>query len=106
MSRVKCSCGEEKVFVDTTNECDKCEHNGFALDPETAKELGVEEKCQYYDERLRTDAERLTGREIVRYECSDNGECNMGSNWNAGCSLYTCSKCSKHIDFVAFVDGC
>ncbi len=106
MERIKCNCGEEAMLIDTTSDCNKCEHNGFCVDPEVMKELDTDEDYRYYDEGLRLRAEERMGSKVVRTEAMDNGECNMGSNWNVGCSLYTCSKCGKHVDFIAFSDGC
>jgi len=104
--RVKCSCGSTLVHVDTVHECSTCKQNGFILSPDTAEALGVGEKYMYYDERLRIDAGTMLNKTISRTECEDSGECDMGTNWNAGCSLYICAECDKTVDFVAFVDGC
>jgi len=102
----KCKCGSTKMRVETSHSCGLCMLNGFCLDPELAEKLGVEEKFTYYDERLRKDAGHELGKEVKRTECEDDGECNMGSNWNAGCSLYVCANCGDTVGFVAFVDGC
>jgi len=106
MTIVRCTCGETKVFAETRSTCDKCPKNGFYVDPDTIKELGVDEDCKYYDEELRLRTEEITGKDIARTESVDNGECSMGSNWNAGCTLFICSSCGRHIDFVAFTEGC
>jgi hypothetical protein len=106
VSRIKCSCGEEAMLIDVSHTCSKCHNNGFCVDPDVMAELDTDEDYIYYDEELRLKAEERMGQEVVRTEAEDHGECKMGSNWNAGCSLYTCSKCGKLVDFVSFVDGC
>ena len=106
MERVKCICGETKVFVENRSTCDKCPKNGFYADYDIIKELGVDEDVVYYDEKLRLQAEERISKEIARTESMDNGECVMGSNWNCGCALFICSSCGRDIDFVAFKNDC
>ena len=106
MERVKCTCGETKVFVETRSTCDKCPKNGFYVDPDIIKKLGVDEDVVYYDENIRLQAEEIISKDIPRTESMDDGECAMGSNWNCGCTLFVCSSCGRDIDFLAFTDGC
>ena len=106
MSRLKCECGSEKMLIDITYTCDNCVHNGYRIYDVQLENLNIEERSRYYDEDLRKKASEDLGMDIIRDEAEDDGRCNMGENWNAGCSLYTCSKCGKVVSYVPFVNGC
>lgn len=104
---IKCTCGETRLYVIMRHDCKECPKNGFSIDCEVAEELNIEEESPYYyDEDTRVRAEEIAGYKVVRTEAEDEGECKIGTNWNAGCSRYVCSACGKHVDFVAFVQGC
>jgi len=91
MKVITCKCGSTSMKVEQRHqECAECPNNGwYDSDPEV---------CEYkYEEE---------GRKSDRTEAQDEGECGMGTNWDAGCSLYICNGCGKTIDFVPYVDGC
>jgi hypothetical protein len=94
------------MFVDTRHDCGTCVHNGFLVDDEILEKIGVDEEPIFYDEWLRIEASDALGIDIKRTEAEDDGQCEMGHNWDAGCSLYTCSECGKVVGHIPFVDGC
>jgi hypothetical protein len=94
------------MLIDIVHTCDNCVHNGYRIDDEQLENLNIEERGRYYDEDLRKKASEDLGMDIRRDEAEDDGECKMGTNWNAGCSLYTCSECGEVVNHVVFVDGC
>jgi len=102
----KCGCGSTKMRVETINSCGHCMFNGYYLDSEYSDKLCVADEMWNYDEDLRNKANDTLGLDLSRHQSQDEGECQMGSNWDAGCSLYICSDCGDIVDFVAFVDGC
>lgn len=129
MERIKCTCGETKVFVEIRNTCDGCPKNGFYVDFSVVRELGVEEDIVYsksgfyvdfsvmrelgieedvvyYDENLSRKVEERINKDIILTESKDSGECSMGSNCNSGCYTFVCSSCGRNIDFIALKDGC
>ena len=107
MEVVRCTCGETRLHVIMRHDCKECPKNGFYIGYEVAEELNIEEESSYYyDEDIRLRAEKITSSKVVRTEAEEEGECEIGTNWNAGCSMYICPACGKHVDFVAFVQGC
>ena len=102
----KCKCGSTELKVETTHSCEHCMFNGYYLDSEYSDELCVDDEMWNYDEDLLNKANDTFGLDLSRHQSQDEGECQMGSNWGAGCSLYVCSHCGDTVGFVAFVDGC
>ena len=106
MARLKCKCGSEKMVIDIVYTCDDCIHNGYRLYDEVLEDLDIKDQTVFYDEDLRKKASEILGMEILRDEVEDNGQCNIGPSWGAGCSLYACAECGELVDHVAFMDGC
>ncbi|MCP4393540.1 MAG: hypothetical protein GY804_04645 [Alphaproteobacteria bacterium] len=68
-------CNNEFFKIKIIDRCSGCEHNG------------------YYDEK---EEEYLHGiSDMERTQVNENGECEMGPAWGAGCHMYICSKCSN-----------
>ncbi len=86
-------CGRATMLISKRHDCNKCKHNGLVTDEDTSN-------FWHYDSEDREETtEIMTSAET-------NGECQMGSNWDAGCVLFVCPDCEKVVDYVAFVDGC
>ena len=78
MENYKCKCSSEMFKVYENGNCDKCLQNGVWSD---------EEDCYIYP----TDIEN----KIIRTQCSHEGYCKLGDNYNNGCWIYECSTCGQ-----------
>jgi hypothetical protein len=80
---MKCQSCKNDTFRIEESECDTCEFNGV-----WDKELG-EYRCSDDPKEERTQA-------------TEEGECDLGHTYSAGCHLYICTKCKHHSHFPTY----
>ncbi len=79
----KCEKCGANLFTIKIKDCDTCEYNG----------IWDAEECEYiYD--IKKEGERT--------QASEEGECQMGDNYDAGCYYFTCIKCG-HSDILPLI---
>ena len=82
MMEMKCDkCNCRAFNIEIKNECDECEHN------------------RWWDEDKEGDNWQPLPPpddiENVYYKTDDDGECEMGTSFNAGCYLFKCTTCGN-----------
>ena len=70
--------------------CENCSENG-AWDDE--------------DQLYTTDMKVIEEKALERNAVDEQGECNLGSSFGAGCHMYRCCKCNA-ITNMPIIEGC
>ncbi len=92
MKIMKCKkCGFTAFGITTIPCCSECRENG-AWDGES--------DCWTHDEKV--IQEKNLGREQV----AEEGQCNMGTAYGAGCHLFRCDNCQSLQDHLPMSDSC
>lgn len=76
----KCTCGNDKFYIEIKRDCYECDHNGawnsnwcyYTLDLDIINDLG-----------------------LTRNQAENEGECELGHSYNNGCHMYKCTECGR-----------
>lgn len=78
--KVLCKCGNDSWKIADTLDCSSCKHNG-----------AYSEKSEGYIYDQKTIDDEL----LDRTETEEDNQCELGSCFNYGCSMRTCTKCAN-----------
>lgn len=81
-------CGNNLFYIITESNCKDCVHNGAYS--------GITEDYIY-------DQESIDRENIERDEAFENGNCEIGECFGAGCHIYKCSKC-ENLDIFPVIE--
>lgn len=87
---MKCKCGNNLFTIQIIPCCSDCSEND-AWDED--------------NDKFTNDLKTITSKNLERNYVSENGECNYGTAFGAGCYMFTCSKCNKKRN-LAIIDNC
>ena len=77
---IKCECGHDRFKIEKIPECHGCEFNG-----------AWDETEYTYDEKT------IIQKSLQRTEANEEGNCQLGENYNRGCEMYACGKCGEKL---------
>ncbi len=86
--------------------CPKCENNLFLIeiipccDDCTENAAWDPDECEYV-----TDLKIIDEKDLERNHVSEEGECEYGTAYGAGCHMFICNKCHYKTNWPA-IEGC
>lgn len=80
-------CKNDTFKIEIIDLCSDCEHNGA-----------------YDGEEWIYDQDIIDQKNLTRDEAQEGGQCQFGSNWNAGCYMFICAKCGGKINLAVMED--
>lgn len=88
-TKLKCKCGSESFFIEKSDTCEGCIHNG------ADSGLSENEDSPHFDSGYVYDPKIIEELMIDRDRAENCGECELGCAEGAGCHVYTCSSCGN-----------
>jgi hypothetical protein len=71
--------------------CDTCSHNGW-------KDADNEDDDWHYGEDIPDEVKHIL------QEARGEDECELGSNFNAGCRIYICAECKEFVEHIPWME--